>query len=73
MQHLDGVRDIAFQVEDADYAFEEDVKRGATAVIDPQDLTDEHGTVRHAAIQTYGDTIHSFISYDNGKRVSSTG
>jgi 4-hydroxyphenylpyruvate dioxygenase len=71
-QHGDGVRDIAFQVEDADYAFEEAVKRGATAVIEPQNLTDEHGTVRHAAIQTYGDTIHSFISYDNGKRASSS-
>jgi 4-hydroxyphenylpyruvate dioxygenase len=64
-QHGDGVRDIAFQVEDADYAFEEAVKRGAAAVIEPRDLTDEHGTVRHAAIQTYGDTIHSFISYES--------
>jgi len=70
-QHGDGVRDIAFQVEDADYAFEEAVKRGASAVIEPRDMQDEHGTVRHAAIQTYGDTIHSFISYDNGKRASS--
>ena len=35
-QHGDGVRDIAFQVEDADYAFEEAVKRGATAVVEPQ-------------------------------------
>ena len=70
-QHGDGVRDIAFQVEDADYAFEEAVKRGATAIIEPQDLTDEYGTVRHSAIRTYGDTIHSFISYDNGKRAGS--
>ena len=69
-QHGDGVRDIAFQVEDADYAFEEAVKRGATAVIEPRDLTDEHGIVRHAAIQTYGDTIHSFISYSNGRNAS---
>jgi 4-hydroxyphenylpyruvate dioxygenase len=69
--HGDGVRDIAFQVEDADYAFEEAVKRGATAVIEPRDMQYEHGTVRHAAIKTYGDTIHSFISYDNGKRISS--
>lgn len=71
-QHGDGVRDIAFQVEDADYAFEEAVKRGATAVSEPRDLTDENGSVRHASIQTYGDTIHSFISYDNGKRASSS-
>ena len=62
-QHGDGVKDIAFYVEDADQAFAEAVKRGARAVIEPHDLTDENGTVRHAAIGTYGDTIHSLISY----------
>jgi 4-hydroxyphenylpyruvate dioxygenase len=63
-QHGDGVRDIAFQVEDADHAFNEAVKRGARAVVEPQDMKDENGSVRHAAIATYGDTIHSFISYN---------
>ena len=33
-------------------------------VTEPHDWTDENGTVRHAAIATYGDTIHSFISYN---------
>ena len=63
-QHGDGVRDIAFLVEDADHAFNESVKRGAKAVIEPHDLKDENGSVRHAAIATYGDTIHSFLSYN---------
>ncbi len=62
-QHGDGVRDIAFQVEDADQAFNEAVKRGAKAFIEPRDWKDENGLVRHAAIHTYGDTIHSLISY----------
>ena len=62
-QHGDGVRDIAFQVEDADHAFNEAVKRGAKAFVEPHDSRDENGSVRHAAIHTYGDTIHSFISY----------
>jgi 4-hydroxyphenylpyruvate dioxygenase len=62
--HGDGVRDIAFQVEDADHAFNEAVKRGATAVVEPHDWKDANGSVRHAAIATYGDTIHSFISYN---------
>ena len=62
-QHGDGVRDIAFEVEDADHAFNEAVKRGATAVVEPRDLSDENGSVRHAAIATYGDTIHSLYSY----------
>ena len=66
-QHGDGVRDIAFQVEDADHAFNEAVRRGATAAVQPHDMTDENGTVRHAAIATYGDTIHSFYSYNTPK------
>jgi 4-hydroxyphenylpyruvate dioxygenase len=71
-QHGDGVRDIAFYVEDADYAYKEAVRRGAKGVIEPHDITDENGTVRHAAIATYGDTIHSFFSYNSPKNPVST-
>ncbi|MCM2315547.1 MAG: 4-hydroxyphenylpyruvate dioxygenase [Thermoanaerobaculia bacterium] len=60
--HGDGVRDIALEVEDADFAFHEAVRRGATPVEEPHDLTDAGGSMRHASIRTYGDTIHSFIS-----------
>jgi 4-hydroxyphenylpyruvate dioxygenase len=63
--HGDGVRDIVFQVDDADAAFEEAVRRGARPAIEPFDQSDEHGTVRRAAIHTYGDTIHSFLSDDD--------
>ncbi len=63
-QHGDGVRDIAFYVEDADHAFHEAVRRGAKPVTEPHDMADENGSVRHSAIATYGDTIHSFISYN---------
>jgi 4-hydroxyphenylpyruvate dioxygenase len=63
--HGDGVYDIAFQVEDADHAFNEAIKRGATPAVEPYDWKDENGSVRRAAIHTYGDTIHSFISYNN--------
>ena len=62
--HGDGVRDIAFQVDDADRAFEEAVKRGAAPAFEPHDVTDGSGTVRRAAVRTYGDTIHSFIALD---------
>jgi 4-hydroxyphenylpyruvate dioxygenase len=61
--HGDGVRDICFHVEDADAAFHEAVARGAKAVRAPADQADAHGAIRHAAIATYGDTIHSFVSY----------
>src|SRR5829696_8627649 len=62
-RHGDGVRDIALLVEDADFAYAEAVRRGAESVLEPHDVTDELGTIRRAAIKTYGDTIHSFISY----------
>jgi 4-hydroxyphenylpyruvate dioxygenase len=71
--HGDGVYDIAFQVEDADQAFNEAVKRGATPAIEPYDWKDENGSVRRAAIHTYGDTIHSFISYNNNNGHNYTG
>ncbi|HET8774218.1 MAG TPA: 4-hydroxyphenylpyruvate dioxygenase [Thermoanaerobaculia bacterium] len=64
-RHGDGVRDIALLVEDADFAFHEAVRRGAEPVHEPRDEQDEHGTIRRSAIRTYGDTIHSFISYTN--------
>jgi 4-hydroxyphenylpyruvate dioxygenase len=62
-RHGDGVRDIALEVGDADLAFEQAMSRGAEAAEAPHDLKDEFGTVRRAAIRTYGDTIHSLISY----------
>ncbi|MBV9243024.1 MAG: 4-hydroxyphenylpyruvate dioxygenase [Acidobacteria bacterium] len=71
-QHGDGVQDIAFYVDDADHAYNEAVKRGANGVIPPHDITDENGTVRHAAISTYGDTIHSFLSYNSPRGASTT-
>ncbi len=61
-KHGDGVKDIALQVEDADFAFEEAVRRGANPAMEPHTLEDEHGKVRRAAVHTYGDTIHSLIS-----------
>jgi 4-hydroxyphenylpyruvate dioxygenase len=64
-KHGDGVKDIAFEVADADEAFEEAVRRGAQPAEQPRDMKDDHGTIRRAAIHTYGDTIHSLISYKN--------
>jgi len=61
-RHGDGVRDIAFLVDDADAAFALAVARGAEPLQAPIDRSDEHGSVRHAAIHTYGDVVHSFIS-----------
>jgi 4-hydroxyphenylpyruvate dioxygenase len=62
-RHGDGVRDIALTVADADFAFQEALRRGAKAVFPPQDVADGYGAIRRAAVHTYGDTIHSLISY----------
>lgn len=59
--HGDGVKEIAFLVEDAAAAYEATVSRGAESVLKPQILEDEHGTVKKASIFTYGDTVHAFV------------
>jgi 4-hydroxyphenylpyruvate dioxygenase len=60
--HGDGVRDVAFEVRDVDQAFDEAVRRGAHPVEAPHTRSDARGSVRQAAIATYGDTIHSFCA-----------
>jgi 4-hydroxyphenylpyruvate dioxygenase len=66
-KHGDGVRDIAFEVADADAAFAEATRQGARPAMEPRDVKDEYGTVRWAAVHTYGDTLHSLISYKDYK------
>ena len=55
-KHGDGVTDIALEVPDVDKCIAQARQAGATVVREPEDVTDEHGTVRIAAIATYGDT-----------------
>jgi 4-hydroxyphenylpyruvate dioxygenase len=60
-RHGDGISDIALSVPDVDAAYAHALAAGATGLEPPHDLTDSHGTVRVAAIATYGDTRHSLI------------
>ncbi len=59
--HGDGVRDIAFLVDDAAGAYEAVVARGAVGVSAPEASEDEHGRVVRASVAAYGDTNHTFI------------
>ena len=59
--HGDGVVDIALEVPDVDKCVERARATGATIVQEPEDITDQHGTVRMAAIATYGDTRHTLV------------
>jgi len=65
--HGDGVKDIAFSVENVENAYREAIKRGAKPAMEPTEYKDENGTIIRAAIFTYGETIHSFIDRKNYK------
>ncbi len=60
-RHGDGVVDIALEVPDVDRCIAQARSAGARVVREPEDVTDEHGTVRIAAIATYGETIHTLV------------
>jgi 4-hydroxyphenylpyruvate dioxygenase len=60
-RHGDGITDIALQVPDVDRCIAHARTAGATILEDPHNLTDEHGTVRVAAVAAYGDTRHSLV------------
>tara|TARA_B100001029_G_C14998461_1_gene416513 strand:+ start:73 stop:1161 length:1089 start_codon:yes stop_codon:yes gene_type:complete len=66
-KHGDGVKDIAFHVDDAKSCYEACVARGAKSAYEPETISDENGSITRAAIYTYGETIHSFISHDDYK------
>jgi 4-hydroxyphenylpyruvate dioxygenase len=60
-RHGDGIVDIALEVPDVDRCVAHARAQGATIVAEPHDLSDEHGTVRTAAIAAYGDTRHTLV------------
>ncbi len=59
--HGDGVRAMAFGVDDAAAAYQDAIARGARAVAEPHVLEDAHGAVRLATVRTFGDTVHTFV------------
>ncbi|MCW2918944.1 MAG: 4-hydroxyphenylpyruvate dioxygenase [Actinomycetia bacterium] len=59
--HGDGVVDLAIEVPDVDKAVAHAREQGASILQEPADLTDEHGTVRMAALATYGETRHTLV------------
>lgn len=65
--HGDGVKDIAFAVEDLDGIMQVAKKKGATIVKDIYEEKDEGGVVRYGKVQTYGDTTHTFVEKGNYK------
>jgi 4-hydroxyphenylpyruvate dioxygenase len=60
-RHGDGIVDIALEVPDVDRCIAHARAQGATVLDEPHDVTDEHGTVRTAAIAAYGETRHTLV------------
>ncbi|HEV2778286.1 MAG TPA: 4-hydroxyphenylpyruvate dioxygenase [Actinophytocola sp.] len=60
-RHGDGVVDLALEVADVDRCIAHARAQGARVLTEPHDVSDEHGTVRTAAIATYGETRHTLV------------
>jgi 4-hydroxyphenylpyruvate dioxygenase len=56
-----GAQHLALEVPDVDRCIEHARSVGATILEEPHDVSDEHGTVRIAAIATYGETRHTLV------------
>lgn len=67
INHGDGVRDVAFTVDDATAIYENAIKQGAASIRPPTKLEDKDGYVIVSSIKTYGDTTHTFIERANYK------
>ncbi|KAL3042383.1 hypothetical protein OYC64_020348 [Pagothenia borchgrevinki] len=63
VKHGDGVKDIAFQVEDCDFLVKTAKERGAVIVKEPWVEQDGQGRIKCAVLQTYGDTTHTLVEY----------
>ncbi|OJJ05909.1 hypothetical protein ASPVEDRAFT_139166 [Aspergillus versicolor CBS 583.65] len=61
-KHGDGVKDISFQVDDVRGVWEHAVANGAEPVREPELLKSDDGEVFVASIQTFGDTVHTFVN-----------
>ncbi len=62
----DGIKDIAFTVDDAEAAYHQAIANGAQSAYEPFETTDDRGAVIKAGIHTFGRVIHSFVSRRGG-------
>jgi 4-hydroxyphenylpyruvate dioxygenase len=63
-RHGDGVKDVAFEVDDVRAVYENAVRNGAESIMTPREETSEEGNILKASIRTYGDTTHTFIELE---------
>jgi 4-hydroxyphenylpyruvate dioxygenase len=61
LRHGDGIRSLAWRVNDASDTVTLAAEKGAFVVAEPTTVTSDAGSVTTAAIATYGDTRHVFV------------
>jgi len=61
LRHGDGIRHLAWRVDDAYAAASSAAAKGATVVAEPASVNGDAGSVTTAAIATYGETRHLFV------------
>lgn len=61
LNHGDGVKVLAIEVEDVEKAYQTALHKGAESAFAPFTLSDEFGEIKMGAIKTYGDTIHTLV------------
>tara|TARA_Y100001970_G_C14232415_1_gene859506 strand:+ start:1822 stop:2916 length:1095 start_codon:yes stop_codon:yes gene_type:complete len=66
-KHGDGIKDVAFTVDNAELAWDTSIRRGAKSIFEPKEIKDNDGEAVISAIATFGDTIHTFIERKNYK------
>lgn len=59
--HGDGVKVVALWVDDATYAYNTAIEKGAKSYMEPKTEEDAQGTVVRSGIHTYGETVHIFV------------
>lgn len=65
----DGIKDIAFAVDDAAAAYEQAIANGAESAYEPFVQSDAKGSVVRAGIKTFGRVVHSFVSRSGDYRL----
>lgn len=65
--HGDGVKVVALWVDDATYAYNTAIEKGAKSYMEPKIEEDAQGTVVRSGIHTYGETVHIFVERKNYK------
>ncbi|ODQ81305.1 hypothetical protein BABINDRAFT_160667 [Babjeviella inositovora NRRL Y-12698] len=60
-KHGDGVKDVAYYVNDAQTLFTISTEAGARVIEPPHTVQDEYGSAVIARISVFGDTVHSLV------------